>query len=66
MLEWITIQKMHEESGYTVAALRAKIRRGQFIEGIHFKYAPDGRVHFNVKAFNQWIEGIDLVLQVAA
>lgn len=59
-MEWITIQKLAEVSGYTVAALRSKIARGEFLEGVHWKHAPDGRVHFNVKAYNEWVQGLRL------
>jgi len=65
-MNWVTIQKLSDMSGYTVAALRNKIQRGEFVEGIHYRHAPDGRVHFNVEAYEAWVQGIDLVLKRAA
>lgn len=55
-LPLVTIQKLAEESGYTVEALRAKILRGQFAEGIHYIKSPDGRIHFYVEAYLQWVQ----------
>lgn len=66
MLEWVTIQKLAEESGYTVEALRSKINRGDFIEGYHWRKARDGRIHFNIKAYNQWVSGERLELKSVA
>lgn len=65
-VEWVTIQKMAHDSGYTVAALRCKIQRGDFIEGIHWRKGRDGRILFNIRAFNLWASGIDLGLQAVA
>lgn len=52
----ITLQKMAFESGYTEDALRSKIARGEFAEGIHYIKAPDGRIHFIVEAYLKWVE----------
>lgn len=57
MLEWVTIQKLAQESGYSVAALRSKIQRGEFIEGIHWRKSRDGRIQFNVGEYNGWVKG---------
>jgi predicted DNA-binding transcriptional regulator AlpA len=55
MLPYITLQKMAEESGYSEQALYSKIKRGEFAEGIHYIKAPDGRVHFKVEAYLEWL-----------
>lgn len=52
----ITLQKLATESGYTEDALRSKIARGEFAEGIHYIKAPDGRIHFIVEAYLKWVE----------
>lgn len=52
----ITLQKLAIESGYTEDALRSKIARGEFAEGIHYIKAPDGRIHFIVEAYLKWLE----------
>lgn len=63
MLEWVTIQKLADESGYTVAALRSKINRGDFIESYHWRKSRDGRIQFNVEAYNEWVRGGRLELK---
>lgn len=54
MLEWVTIQKMAADSGYSVAALRNKIARGHMHQEVHWRKAPDGRILFNVANFLAW------------
>ena len=53
-LKWVTLQLYSASSGYSVGALRQKIRRGHFAEGLHFRKAPDGRVLINVEACQNW------------
>jgi hypothetical protein len=55
-LRMVTITKLAEESGYTEAALRAKIARGEFAQGIHFIKSPDGRIQFIVEEYLKWAE----------
>jgi len=66
MLEWVTIQKLAGESGYSVNALRSKISRGDFIEGYHWRKSRDGRIQFNIKAYNEWVSGERLELRNVA
>ncbi len=56
MLPYVTIKKLAAESGYSVEAIESKIKRGEFVEGIHFIKSPDGRIHMNTRAFTQWLE----------
>jgi hypothetical protein len=55
MLPYVTLQKLAEETGYSVEALEAKIKRGQFAEGVHYIKAPDGRIHFSVEGYLEWL-----------
>lgn len=57
MFEWVLIKKVIEEVGYTDDAVRAKIKKGVWREGIHFRRAPDGRLFFSMMAIKRWIEG---------
>lgn len=66
MIKYVTIQKLSEMSGYSVGALRRKIERGQFLEGVHFRHSPDGRIQFNLEAYQQWVEGAKPELRHAA
>lgn len=54
--EWVTIRKFDERTGYTEDAVRSKIKRGDWREGVIWKKAPDGRVLLNVEAFYEWVE----------
>lgn len=56
-IDWITIQKLAEETGYSEKALREKISRGNFAYGYHYRKAPDGRIHFNKGRYNEWVNG---------
>ena len=55
-MKYLTIPKFCEESGYTPDAVRSKIKRGDWLEGVVFKKAPDGRNLINVEGFEQWVE----------
>lgn len=55
-LALVTIKKLADESGYTEDALRSKIARGDFAQGVHYIKAPDGRIHFIVEAYLRWVE----------
>jgi hypothetical protein len=56
MFPWVLIKKLCELIGYTDDAVRAKIRRGVWLSGIHWIKAPDNRILINVEAVKQWIE----------
>lgn len=56
MLELVTLQKLAQETGYTEHALRSKIGRGEFAEGVHFIKGPDGRIHFRVEEYLKWVK----------
>ncbi len=43
-VRYLTIQKFASESGYTPAAVQAKIKDGIWPEGTVWRKAPDGRI----------------------
>lgn len=57
MCPWVLINKLVEHIGYSDDAIRAKIRRGVWLKGVHWRKAPDGRIVFNLLAIQQWLEG---------
>ena len=61
MLPLITIQKLSVESGYTEDAIRSKINRGEWAEGIHFIKSPDGRIQIKVEEYIKWVESKSMV-----
>ncbi len=56
-LNYLTIDKFSEVSGYTKDAIRSKIKRGQWLEGREWKKAPDGRNLISIEGYEQWVEG---------
>ena len=63
-LNYLTIDKFSEASGYTKEAIRSKIKRGQWLEGREWKKAPDGRNLISIEGYEQWVEGQAPVPQV--
>lgn len=55
MIRFKTISKFCEESGYTEAAVRGKIREGIWIERKVWRKAPDGHVLIDVEGYNEWV-----------
>ncbi len=55
-MKWVLIKKVVELVGYTEDAIRAKIKKGVWLSNVHWKKAPDGRIHFNIEAIQKWIE----------
>lgn len=55
-VQYVRIAKFAAETGYTEKAVRRKIEEGVWTEGVHYRRAPDGAIHINVEAYNQWVE----------
>jgi len=56
-MQWKTLEKVSEESGLSKESLRALKKKGALLENIHWEKAPNGRIFFNVLAFENWIMG---------
>ncbi len=54
-VSWVTLKKLAQDTGYTANALRAKIKRGEFEEGVAWCRAPDQRLMINLTFFLEWI-----------
>lgn len=57
MIRWVLINRFAELTGYSEKAVRCKIGEGVFIQGVHYKKAPDGRICIDLTAFDRWVEG---------
>ena len=42
--------------GLTEASVRARIARGIWLDGKHFRRAPDHRIYIDLRAIEKWIE----------
>lgn len=56
-MKWVLIKVLARQSGLTEDAIRAKKKNGVWLEGIHWRKAPDGRIWFNREAIERWVEG---------
>lgn len=61
-VEWVLLPVFSALTGYSVKAAQRKIADGVWVQGIHYRKAPDGRIHMNMPRYYQWVEGA----QVAA
>jgi hypothetical protein len=55
-MRYLTIRKFAAESGYTEAAIRAKISGGVWLLNAEWRRAPDGRVLIDVEGYEAWVE----------
>ena len=53
----VLIKKVVEVTGYTEQAIRAKIKRGVWLEGKIWNKAPDKRIVFNLEEIQSWMSG---------
>ena len=57
MTRYIRIKKFVELTGYTEAAVQAKINKGIWIEGREYRRAPDGAILVDMEGYERWVEG---------
>lgn len=43
-------------TGYSADAVDKKIRTGVWLEGRHFRRAPDGHILLDLRKFHEWVE----------
>ena len=56
-LKDVRISHFSALSGYTAKAVYEKIRVGVWVEGRHYRRAPDGHILIDLEAFERWVEG---------
>jgi hypothetical protein len=57
MSRYVTIAKAEALTGYTADAIRAKIKRGDWLQDFVWRRAPDGRVLIDMEGYEKWVEG---------
>jgi len=55
-LEWMLIPAFCAATGYTEKAVRRKIEDGVWLQGKHYRKAPDGRITMNIQEYYRWVE----------
>jgi hypothetical protein len=56
-VRYVLIGKFAAETGYTEKAIRKKIEDGVWIQGRHYRKAPDGRIMMDMEEYERWVEG---------
>ncbi len=56
-LQYVLIPLFSELTGYSEKAIRCKIQEGVWLEGKHYRRAPDGRITMDIQAYYSWVEG---------
>ena len=56
-MNWVTIRRFAELSGYTEKAVRGKIAEGVWLQDIVWRKAPDGRILVSLRGYEEWAEG---------
>jgi hypothetical protein len=52
---WVTIRLAAQMTGLTEKAIRRKIERGIWLEGVHWRRA-DGGIFIDMQRYNTWVE----------
>jgi hypothetical protein len=65
VINWLTIRRFAELSGYTEDAVRAKMADGTWLSGWVWRKAPDGRILVSIRGYEEWVEGRASAPQVA-
>lgn len=56
-VNWVTIKKFSELTGYTDEAVRKKMANGTWLESVIWKKAPDNRILISLRDYEDWVEG---------
>jgi len=60
-MKYVRVKKLVELTGYTEKAIYQKIGKGVWVEGTHYRRAPDSNILLNVEAIERWVEGDKVV-----
>jgi hypothetical protein len=55
-LKWMLIPLFCSLTGYSDKAIRRKIETGVWLQGKHYRKAPDGRITMNLQEYYDWVE----------
>lgn len=54
--DWVQGWILERMTGYSLDAQNAKRKEGVWEEGVHWRKAPDGRIMYNWRAIDRWVE----------
>jgi hypothetical protein len=55
-LQYVLVPVFCLLTGYSEKAVRRKIADGVWIQGLHYRKAPDGRITMDLQAYCRWVE----------
>lgn len=55
-VKWVLVPLFCQLTGYTDKAVRRKIEEGVWLQGPHYRQAPDGRITMSLPAYYDWVE----------
>jgi hypothetical protein len=58
-LQWVLIPVFCSLTGYSDKAVRRKIETGVWLQGKHYRKAPDGHVTMNLQEYYKWVEQVE-------
>jgi hypothetical protein len=62
-LRWMLIPLFCSLTGYTEKGVRRKIEDGIWLQGKHYRKAPDGHITMDLQAYYDWVEGLDRAIE---
>lgn len=54
-MKWITLEKLAADTGFSREAIRALIKKGILLKGIHWNKTPHNRIICNVVTIENWM-----------
>ena len=56
-MKWVLINRLSDMTGLSEQAIYAYIKKGVWLQEIHYRKAPNNRLFFNTESIERWIEG---------
>lgn len=54
---YVTINLASAITGLSEKAIRRKIEAGKWLDGHHYRRAPDGGIFISIEGYKKWVEG---------
>lgn len=56
-IRFVLLKRFEELTGYTEKAVRAKMARGDWLQGREYVKAPDGHIMVDLEGYERWVLG---------
>lgn len=53
---YVRVNRFAALTGYSENAVRGKIAEGVWVEGRHYRRAPDGHILVDLREYERWVE----------